>query len=289
MLGCHPCRDCDVSIVPTALHMTQAYHRSTFDPDPENVIPPTLSGIKEILKAAAKTPSVKRVVYTSSSGALRLSTETPYTVTQDTWNDEAVQMATKPDIYASLPDEAKGLATYCASKTLAEKACWEFVEKEKPHFTLNTVVPNMNTGPTIHPKQPASSSGALKAAFMGSEPAFALMSSLGPQNYIDVRDTGRLHLAAAIFDDVQSERIWGVAGEYNFNDIIREFAKADPKWKDKLRADDKRDLTVYDTSRSIELLRRLGQDGFVSFADTMKANIAGEYRFFTAMADTLLT
>lgn len=269
-------------MVSTTMYTISAHDYSTFDPEPEKVIPPTLAGTKEILEAAAKTPSVKRVVYTSSSGALRLSTETPFTVTQDTWNHEAIQMATNPAVYATLPDEAKGLVTYCASKTLAEKACWEFVEKEKPHFTLNTVVPNMNTGPTIHPKQPASTSGAFKAAFTGNEQAFALMSSLGSQNYIDVRDSGRLHLAAAIFDDVQGERVWGMAGEYNFNDVVKEFAKADPNWKDKQRFDDKRDLTVYDTARSIELLKRLGQDGFVSFQDTMKANIAGEHHFLPA-------
>ncbi|KAF2172123.1 hypothetical protein M409DRAFT_62921 [Zasmidium cellare ATCC 36951] len=228
----------------------------TFDPDPENVIPPTLAGTREILKSAAKTPSVKRVVYTSSSGALQTTTDKPITVTQDTWNDEAVRLVQDPTLFATLPDPVKSVTTYCASKTLAEKACFEFVEQEKPHFVLNTVAPNMNIGPTIHPTQPASSSA---------------------MNYIDVRDDGRLHLAAAIFDDVQGERIWGMAGDYNFNDIIDEFAKKDPKWRDHERFEDKRDLTVYDRSRSIELLRRLGQDGFVSLADSIRDNIAGEY------------
>lgn len=255
----------------------EANEHSTFDPDPENVIPPTLAGTREILKSAAKTPSVKRVVYTSSSGALQITTDKPITVTQDTWNDEAVQLVQDPTLFATLPDPVKSVTTYCASKTLAEKACFEFVETEKSHFVLNTVAPNMNIGPTIHPTQPASSSGGIKASFLGNEKALALFSSMGAMNYIDVRDDGRLHLAAAIFDDVQGERIWGMAGDYNFNDIIDEFAKKDPKWKEHERFEDKRDLMVYDRSRSIELLKRLGQDGFISLADSIRDNIAGEY------------
>ncbi|KAK4508213.1 hypothetical protein PRZ48_001951 [Zasmidium cellare] len=248
----------------------------TFDPDPESVIPPTLAGTNEILKAAAKTPSVTRVVYTSSTGALQTTTESPLTVTQSTWNDEAIHLVQDPATFATLPDANKSMVTYCASKTLAEKACFEFVEKEKPGFILNTVAPNMNTGPTIHPTQPASSSGGIKAAFLGNEKAFALMSSMGPMNYIDVRDTGRLHLAAAIFSDVQGERIWGVAGDYNFNDIVREFAKKDAKWKGKETEDEKRDLTVYDRSRSVELLRRLGREGFISLEESIADNLSDE-------------
>lgn len=239
-----------------------------------------MDGTREVLKAAAKTPSVKRVVYTSSQGALRTETDTPLTVTQDTWNDFAVEIATDPSKHASLPDEAKGVVTYCASKVLAEKACFEFVEKEKPCFTLNSVVPNMNLGPTIHLKQPASSSGSLKAAFIGNQKAYAMLKSMfGPMNYIDVRDDARLHLAAAIFDDVQGERIWGMAGDFNINDVLDVFAKVDPKWKDAERVEDRRDLTVYDRSRSLELLKRLGKDGFVSFEDSIRANLSGELEF----------
>lgn len=35
---------------------------------------------------------------------------------------------------------------YCASKVLAEKAAWDFVEKEKPGFALSTICPPMVLG-----------------------------------------------------------------------------------------------------------------------------------------------
>lgn len=37
-----------------------------------------------------------------------------------------------------------------ASKTFAEKAAWEFVEKEKPNFTIATMCPPLVFGPIVH-------------------------------------------------------------------------------------------------------------------------------------------
>ncbi|CAK3972479.1 aldehyde reductase [Lecanosticta acicola] len=248
----------------------------TFDPDPDKVIPATVAGIQEVLKCAANTPSVKRVVYTSSQAAVRSSTETPLVVSQDTWNDQAIQMTSDRSQLTSIDEFMQGAVVYAASKTLAEKTCFEFVEREKPHFVLNTVCPNYNTGPSIHPTQPASSSGLLKLAFLGDPRPLGFLTMMGGLNYIDVRDDASLHLAAAIFDDVKNERIWGMAGEFNYNDIIDLFGKYDPKWQKVEKIEDVRDKTVYDVSRSIELLKRLGCDGWISLEDSIRANLADE-------------
>lgn len=185
-------------------------------------------------------------------------------------------LVTDPAQFAAVPDNAKGLITYCASKVLAEKACWEFIRQEKPHFTLNSVVPNFNTGPSIYPTQSASSSGLVKAAFLGNDQAMGLLHMLGPMNYIDVRDDGRLHLAAAIFDDVHDERIWGMAGDWNVHDMMEVFEEVDSNWKDVKRPDrNARDQTIYDRSRSVELLKRLGCVGFTSFEQSIRANLSG--------------
>lgn len=39
---------------------------------------------------------------------------------------------------------------YAASKALAERAAWDFVEKEKPSFDLSVINPVYNFGPFIH-------------------------------------------------------------------------------------------------------------------------------------------
>ena len=47
------------------------------------------------------------------------------------------------------PDQ--GAIVYAASKTLAEKAAWDFVRQGKPAFTLNTVLPDHNFGASLDP------------------------------------------------------------------------------------------------------------------------------------------
>jgi len=39
---------------------------------------------------------------------------------------------------------------YAASKTLAERAAWDFVAKEKPAFDLTAINPSFNFGPYLH-------------------------------------------------------------------------------------------------------------------------------------------
>ena len=36
-----------------------------------------------------------------------------------------------------------------ASKAFAEKAAWDFVEKEKPNFSLSTIQPSLVFGPIV--------------------------------------------------------------------------------------------------------------------------------------------
>lgn len=101
---------------------------SNMDPDPNNVIPQTISGIVSLLRAAAAEPSVKRIVFTSSAGSAMMPVPgASGFVDRDTWNDAAVQAAWAPPPY----DASRGLITYMASKVEAEKAVWKFIQDER--------------------------------------------------------------------------------------------------------------------------------------------------------------
>lgn len=119
----------------------------TLDPNPHNVIPGTIAGTVNALQAAAQEPSVKRFVLTSSSlAALIPKPNHPVQVTAETWNDEAVELAYRdPPPY----EPERAFPVYAASKTLAEKAAWRFMDEKKPAFTLNTVLPNINFGASL--------------------------------------------------------------------------------------------------------------------------------------------
>lgn len=118
----------------------------TLDPNPHNVIPGTVAGTVNALEAAAQEPSVKRFVLTSSSlAALTPKPNHLVQVTSATWNDEAVTLA-----YCDPPYEPEhALPVYAASKTLAERGAWRFMDEKKPAFTLNTVLPNINFGASL--------------------------------------------------------------------------------------------------------------------------------------------
>lgn len=74
--------------------------------DPEAVIPPTIKGALNILKAARTEPRVRSLVYTSSStAALSPVPNKKIVVTKDTWNEaviERVRTSSPPDSYGKL-------------------------------------------------------------------------------------------------------------------------------------------------------------------------------------------
>jgi nucleoside-diphosphate-sugar epimerase len=96
------------------------------------------------MTAATKEPSVKSVVYTSSSfAALTPKPNEVINVTKETWNQEVVDEANGPNPTAT--------AIYGASKTEAERALWKAVKETNPPFQVSAVLPNANFGPIMKP------------------------------------------------------------------------------------------------------------------------------------------
>lgn len=89
----------------------------------DEIITTSVAGVTSILHAAAKEPSVKRVVITSSSAAGGNNSTEGSTQHWDatTWNTEVT--ATR--------EETDGFKLYIVSKVMAERAAWDFVATEK--------------------------------------------------------------------------------------------------------------------------------------------------------------
>ena len=106
-----------------------------------DLLEPALKGTTEILKAVQKNaPQVKRVVITSSFASivdLSQGNRPGYTYSEKDWNPVTYEQAKTAD----------GGTAYCASKTFAEKAAWDFVKTEKPNFDLAAICPPMVYGP----------------------------------------------------------------------------------------------------------------------------------------------
>jgi nucleoside-diphosphate-sugar epimerase len=102
-----------------------------------DLIVPAVRGTSTILNSALKYgTNVKRIVLTSSLVAIRELDPNPRTYDETNWNNAAVTAV-----------ETKGSAAgpalfYLASKTLAERAAWEFVEAHKTELKWDLVAIN---------------------------------------------------------------------------------------------------------------------------------------------------
>ena len=124
--------------------------------EPEAFIGPAVRGTTGILKSAqAHGPSVKRIVTLSSVGAVCSLTDYPSSeqptgtqrvFTEADWNEAAIkEVETKGK-------DASPIDAYMASKTLAERAAWNWYEKNKSSVSwdLVTLQPPYVFGPIIH-------------------------------------------------------------------------------------------------------------------------------------------
>ena len=91
--------------------------------------------------ASSLSSSVRRVVVTSSVAAVLNPPITERTIVDEThWNiNSPKEVEEKGDI-------ASPLGIYRASKTLAERAAWKFVEDNKPEWDLVTINPPLVFG-----------------------------------------------------------------------------------------------------------------------------------------------
>ena len=98
---------------------------------------PAVRGTTSILNSALKHgTSVRRIVLTSSVAAVRESDPAPRDYDETNWNNAAVAAVT------SKGSAAGPFLIYLASKTLAERAAWEFVAAHKAELAWDLVAIN---------------------------------------------------------------------------------------------------------------------------------------------------
>lgn len=237
----------------------------TFGPNPHEVITPTVSMARNILESAAKTPSIKRFVYTSSTATLP-QLESGVHLTPSSWTDPAVvDMA-----WAEPHSQEKAPLVYTASKYLGEKACWDFMAERKPHFDLNTVVPNANFGAVLDPRLLGSINGLVYAAANGDPTTQAMMNIFPPMYMINFKDDALLHLAGLTLPDVKGERLLGMGEPYTYDLLIDAVHKVKPDAKLPPKQGLPLPAATVDRSRSEEVTARLGKPKWTGLDESIK-------------------
>jgi nucleoside-diphosphate-sugar epimerase len=153
--------------------------------DEQQAIRPAVEGILRILRFA-RSEGVRRVVMTSNFGAVGFTqTDKSRETTEADWTDTA----------------AKGLSVYEKSKTLAEKAAWDFIRTEGGELELVTINPVAILGPALD-THVSGSFHLLKNLLNGSMKAVPNI----PLNVVDVRDVADLHIRAMLVAEAAGER-----------------------------------------------------------------------------------
>lgn len=169
-------------------------------------------------------------------------------------------------------------AGYRASKTFAEQAAWNFVEKEKPNFTLSTMCPPLVLGPIVHY---LNSLDALNTSNQRTRDCMLGkwkddIPNTGTFIWVDVRDLALCHVLAAEKEEAANKRFFITAGHFT-NGQIAGVIKKNFDFKD-VPSEDTKDggfpeggVYKIDNSRVNEVLKPQWTSFEKSITDTVKS------------------
>ncbi len=186
------------------LHMASPFPPNLPKHEDELIIP-ARQGALRVLRAA-RNAGVKRVVITSSFAAVGYG--------------HPVQAQPFDETSWTNPD-APDVMPYTKSKTLAERAAWDFIEGEGGALELSAVNPVGVFGPVLG-KDYATSILIVQKMLDGSMPGVPRLKF----GAVDVRDVADLHLRAMTHPAAKGERFLAVAGDFLSLLEIASFLKA---------------------------------------------------------------
>ncbi|ARM31271.1 SDR family oxidoreductase [Prosthecochloris sp. HL-130-GSB] len=154
-------------------HTASPYLVNVRDPQ-KDLVDPALEGTRTVLESCRKAGSVSRIVLTSSVAAITDDPPADRILSEKDWNTSS-SLTRNP---------------YHYSKTVAERAAWQFMEQE-PGFELITVNPFMVIGPSLTPSLNTSNQ-IIRDIVTGVYPAIMDIN----WGFVDVRDVARSHRIA---------------------------------------------------------------------------------------------
>tara|TARA_X000000368_G_scaffold277557_1_gene220192 strand:+ start:2989 stop:3996 length:1008 start_codon:yes stop_codon:yes gene_type:complete len=194
-------------------------------------VKPAVAGVKRALKFAQKH-NVKKVVLTSSVAAIFHGMKLKEYYDENDWSDP----------------ENPAIDHYSKSKTLAEKAAWDFIENEGHPFEFTVINPALVIGPTLSGDL-GESNKAIQMVATGKMPV-AVPLQFG---YVDVRDVAAAHILAMENPSSNGERFALAEKDLWYKDVsklLREngFDKAPkisvPTWAAKIIANFSKELKL---------------------------------------------
>lgn len=178
--------------------------------DPEDLIRPAVDGTLRALEAA-RAAGVNRVILTSSVAAvLHDPAASPTaTINESNWTDP----------------EGERVSAYEASKTLAERAAWDFAATHT-NMKITVINPAAVMGPALDGNY-GTSLKYVERFLAGTDP----MVPNARLSVVDVRDVARMHVAAISNDMSIGERYIAAAGMTSMPEVAEALAREFPNRK----------------------------------------------------------
>lgn len=175
----------------------------------DDVIRPAVDGTRRAL-AAAHRAGIGRVVMTSSGAAVMYKTREPGRAALDEtdWSEPAGPLATP----------------YVRSKTLAERAAWDFAEDSAHPLDLTTINPAFVVGPLLDTHL-STSQRVIQRILRSKDP---MLPQVGFP-VVDVRDIAAMHVRALALPETVGKRFLGGDQFLWFTDIARVLREAYPE------------------------------------------------------------
>jgi nucleoside-diphosphate-sugar epimerase len=253
--------------------LTNQFHFNVQDAK-KDLLDPAIIGTTGVLKSLKKSaPTVKRVVITSSFASIvdgnKGNNIPDKTYSEADWNPITMEEATKSPVHG-----------YRASKTLSEKAAWEFLEKEKPNFTLATICPPLVLGPIVHYLNSLSALNTSNQRILSLINGSYLKDGLpdtGTYLWVDVRDVALMHVKAMEEEQAGGKRFFTTAGYFTNKELASIVRKNFEEYKDKVPEGEgkggwpEKGVYKYDNSRASGLLGKPWTGLEESVVDTVKS------------------
>ncbi len=180
-------RDCELVI-----HTASPFFISGFKDAKRELVDPAVNGTRSVLEGANRTPSVKRIVLTSSVAAIMgdnvdARKHENQTMTEEDWN-ESSSVDHQP---------------YQYSKTLAEREAWKIADAQD-RWDLVTINPAFVLGPSLSERMDGTSVQFMRRLVSGEMKFGVPRLHFG---IVDVRDVARAHILAGLTPEAAGRHI----------------------------------------------------------------------------------
>ncbi|CAJ1957982.1 unnamed protein product [Sphenostylis stenocarpa] len=231
-------------------HTASPFYHDVKDPQAE-LLDPAVKGTLNVLKSCVNSPSLKRVVLTSSIAAVAYNGKprTPDVVVDETWFSDP-----------GFCRESR--MWYTLSKTLAEDAAWKFVKEN--NIDMVTINPAMVIGPLLQPVLNTSAASILNV--VNGAQTFQ-NASFG---WVNVKDVANAHILA--YESASANgRYCLVERVAHYSDIVKSLRDLYPTLQlPEKCADDKPYVPTYQVSK--EKAKSLGIE-FIPLEVSLKETV----------------